>query len=99
MKDLFLLILCILHKKKLSLQHCFTNYILYGTELHLDSILRGGIRHRTRTADFFRQLRCLSGNDGLYIRLVEDCDWLCKMIEAEISRLRMVAINLSKFGI
>ena len=72
MKDLFLLILCILHKKKLTLQHCFTYYIVYGTELHLDSILRGGIRHRTRTADFFRQLRCLSGNDGLYIRLVED---------------------------
>ena len=28
-----------------------------------------------------------------------NCDWLCKIIEAEISRLRMVAINLSKFGI
>ena len=27
------------------------------------------------------------------------CDWLCKMMDAEISRLRMVAISLSKLGI
>ena len=56
MKDLFLLILCILHKKKLTLQHCFTYYIVYGTELHLDSILRGGIRHRTYPVAVLRQL-------------------------------------------
>ena len=55
-KDLFSLILCILDKKKLTLQHCFRFYRAYGTELHLDCILRGGIRHRTRTADFLRQL-------------------------------------------
>ena len=29
----------------------------------------------------------------------DNCDWLCKIIEAEISRLRMVAISLSKLGI
>ena len=27
------------------------------------------------------------------------CDWLCKMIDAEISRLRMVAISFSNLGI
>ena len=45
-----------LDKKKLTLQHCFRFYRAYGTELHLDCIFRGGIRHRTRTADFLRQL-------------------------------------------
>ncbi len=32
------------------------------------------------------------GRDG-------SCDWLCKMIDAEISRLRMVAISFSNLGI
>ena len=56
MKELFLLILCILHKKKLTLQHCFRFYRAYGTELHLDSVLRGGIRHLTYTVSVLRQL-------------------------------------------